>query len=205
MKKYPLPQTMLLLLCLYLTQPTVAASSMSESRVDQATISLSNVSERIAEQLKKPVILPPEFQDKIHVAGQLPKTITLPLFKRILRNNGLTAQVHDDAIEVFYIKSAKTRALPLAGTKSNFDANDFVTATFELKHIDALQLLSLTRTLTPVEGHFTVFRPNNRVIIVDFWDNIQRIEALMKAFDKPLTEAQKARMEEYKKEKDKKR
>ena len=166
----------------------------AQAKNSASEVNLLELTEKLSKKLKKPVILPQGFNDTLYVSGSKQSDLNLSFFKQILRNNGYAALETKEAISVVSLSQTKTRALPLVGKDGKtFDPNDLVTATIQVKHIDSQQLLSVIRTIVPTQGHFTVFRPKNSLIIVDFWDNVQRIQSLVATLDKPLTKEDLAR------------
>ncbi|MEM9482206.1 MAG: hypothetical protein AAGA83_00790, partial [Cyanobacteria bacterium P01_F01_bin.116] len=119
----------------------------------------------------------------------------------ILRAHDLVVIEKEENSFILSIHRAKTFSTPvIKNINTDIDDSSFVTFSMNVEHQRATQLVSVLRTLIPQHGHFAVYRPNNKLIIVDFWDNIKRIHQVIKLIDVPLTPEQIKTNKEIKEE-----
>ncbi len=80
-----------------------------------------------------------------------------------------------------------------------------VTYILTLQNVPAAQINMDLRILTSKDGELSVFSSGNSVIISDWASNIQRVAALLKELDKPVSANTAKFVAQYKKEKEKMR
>jgi type II secretory pathway component GspD/PulD (secretin) len=92
------------------------------------------------------------------------------------------------------------RALPIptiSGKETRPDA-EFVTKVITVKNVPAGQLVPILRPMLPQAAHLVAFPCNNRLLIVDTFANVRRIENVVESLDvgEPYKPSEKCGLQE---------
>ncbi|WP_248679627.1 type II secretion system secretin GspD [Sinimarinibacterium sp. CAU 1509] len=104
-------------------------------------------------------------------------------FLAILSVNGYAVIPSGEAYKIIPEASARTEGSSVFGKRPNLAIDDVVTHVYQLKNINAAQLVPILRPLVPQWGHLAAYQPNNALIISDRAANVERIGELITQMD----------------------
>lgn len=104
-------------------------------------------------------------------------------FLAILSVNGYAVIPSGEAYKIIPEASARTEGSGVFGKRPNLAIDDVVTHVYQLKNINAAQLVPILRPLVPQWGHLAAYQPNNALIISDRASNVERIGELITQMD----------------------
>jgi general secretion pathway protein D len=104
-------------------------------------------------------------------------------FLAILSVNGYAVIPSGEAYKIIPEASARTEGSSVFGKRPDLAIDDVVTHVYQLKNINAAQLVPILRPLVPQWGHLAAYQPNNALIISDRASNVERIGELIMQMD----------------------
>jgi general secretion pathway protein D len=162
---------------------SAAVESASLERVENG-VPILQVIEAIAKKTGKKFVIDPKVHGEVALVGQSPTNISYDDLFTILQVYGYTAVEYPGGY-VSIIPDAKVRqlGLPLVSGKETRPDAEFVTKVFTLKNVPAMHLVPILRPMLPQVGHLAAFPCSNKLIMVDTFANVRRIEAVIAALD----------------------
>ena len=123
-------------------------------------------------------------QGKVSVVSEraLTRSEYFEVFLSTLRANGLVAIPIPGGYRIQPLDGAASQ--PSRVTNSTGQRNQFVTAVFRLKAIDAVGAIETLRPLVSPQGSVTANKNANSLVVVDFADNVSRIRQLIGRIDR---------------------
>jgi general secretion pathway protein D len=164
------------------TSQPQAGESASTERPENG-VPLARLIAGVARKTGKKFIVDPRVHGDAVLLGEEPGNVTYGELLSILRLDGFTAVESGGYVQV--IPEAGVRALPLvqvSGKETRPD-EEFVSTIIAVRSIPATQLVPLLRPLIPQAGHLVALPCVNKLILVDTFANIRRLEALIQALD----------------------
>ncbi|MEQ1438615.1 type II secretion system secretin GspD [Fontimonas sp. SYSU GA230001] len=104
-------------------------------------------------------------------------------FLAVLAVNGFAAIPAGDTIKIVPEANARFEGGSRYGAGNGRPMDEIVTHVFQLKNINASQLVPILRTIVPQWGHLAAYQPNNTLIIADRAANVERIGKLITQMD----------------------
>ena len=175
---------------LSLTGAAFAQSSPEKSTVESASaervengVPFSKLIATVAKKTGKKFIVDPRIHGEAEIVGQDTSNISFSDLLTILHVYGYTAIESGGYISV--VPDAVARQVPtpqITGKETRPDA-EFVTKVITVKNIPAVQLVPLLRPMIPQMGHLAALPCVNKLIYVDTFANLQRLQAVIEALD----------------------
>jgi general secretion pathway protein D len=176
---------------LSLTGAAHAQSSSSDNTSSVSTTSvraensvpLSRLIATVAKKTGKKFVIDPQVHGDAEIVGQDAANISYGDLLTILHVYGFTAVEYGGYVNV--VPSASVRQLPVpqvSGRETRPEA-EFVSKVITVKNVPATQLVPLLRPIMPQVGHLVALPCVNKLMIVDTFGNVQRIQALIEALD----------------------
>ncbi len=177
------------LLCLAGTT-TRAQSSLEHPASENANLAhtengvpLSRLIATVAKKTGKKFVVDPHVQGDVEIVGQDTTNISYGDLLTILRIYADTAVEYGGYVNV--VPDAVVRQLPLpqvSGKETHPDA-EFVSKVITVKSVPAAHLVPILRPLLPQAGHLVALPCANKLIIVDTFANVRRIQSIIDALD----------------------
>ena len=104
-------------------------------------------------------------------------------FLMILQVYGFSAFEIGDYVEVLPIANARQMGVPIISGKDKRPDAQIVTKVLSAKNIAVVQLVPILRPMIPQYGHFAALPCVNKLILVDTYANVRRIESVIEALD----------------------
>jgi general secretion pathway protein D len=137
-----------------------------------------------------------EGQVTIRTLGRIPKSDLLPVFNRILRNNGIAAVKVGDVYHIVPVGEAKTRAIlpPTAASREQLGATDsFVIEIIPCQHVSSEEMVSVLEPFITPGGDVFSYPRGNLLIVTDLSSNVGRLRDLVLALDTDAFRGMKTR------------
>ncbi len=166
--------------------PPSAYAQSSEASVSQHVeggVPIAQVIAAVSRKSGKKFVLDPRVTAEFVLVGQDVAAIGFNELVGMLRDFGFAAVEYGGAVHI--VPDASIRQLPVpvkSGKEIRPDA-EFVSKVITVKNVSAAQLVPILRPLLPQVGHLAAFPCNNRLLIVDIFANVRRIEALVESLD----------------------
>ncbi|HEY0683252.1 MAG TPA: hypothetical protein VGD45_13045 [Steroidobacter sp.] len=150
------------------------------------TVSIETVLAAVAKSSGKKFIVDPRVRGDVLLLQENPATLTYDGFLWLLQVHGFAAVDSGDYVRVVPDASARQFALPVADG-DNFRQAEYVTRIIDVKHMPVAMLVPTLRPLLPQQAHLVAIPCINRLIMVDTFGNVQRIEKVIKSLDRGET------------------
>jgi type II secretory pathway component GspD/PulD (secretin) len=191
---------MLAAIALSVLPPAVYAQS-SEASVSEHVeggVPIKQVIAAVSRKSGKKFILDPRVRAEVVLVGQDTAALGFNELLAVLRDYGFAAVEYGGSVHI--LPDASIRALPvpvISGKDTRPDA-EFVSKVITVKNVSAAQLVPILRPLLPQVAHLAAFPCNNRLLIVDMFANVRRIEGIIEALDvgEPYKPPEKCGMQE---------
>ena len=137
----------------------------------------------VAKKTGKKFIVDPRVHGDANIVGQDTSNISFSDLLTILHIYGYTAIESGGYVSV--VPDAVARQVPtpqITGKETRPDA-EFVTKVITVKNIPAVQLVPILRPMIPQMGHLAALPCVNKLIYVDTFANLQRLQAVIEALD----------------------
>ena len=159
-----------------------AVGSASAERVDNG-VPISKLIAIVAKKTGKKFIVDPRVRGNAEIVGQETSNISFSDLLTILHVYDYTAIESGGYVSV--VPDAVARQVPtpqITGKETRPDA-EFVTKVITVKNVPATQLVPILRPMIPQMGHFAALPCVNKLIYVDTFANLQRLQAIIEALD----------------------
>jgi general secretion pathway protein D len=167
-----------------------AQSSPEKSAVEIASaehmengVPFSKLIATVAKKTGKKFIVDPRVHGEAGIVGQDTSNVSYSDLLTILHVYGYTAIESGGYVSV--VPDAVARQVPtpqITGKETRPDA-EFVTKVITVKNVPATQLVPILRPMVPQMGHLAALPCVNKLIYVDTFANLQRLQAIIEALD----------------------
>jgi general secretion pathway protein D len=175
---------------LSLTGAAFAQSSPEKSSVETAStehrengVPFSKLITTVAKKTGKKFIVDPRVHGDAEIVGQDTSNISFSDLLTILHVYGYAAIESGGYVSVVPDANARQVPIPLITGKETRPDSEFVTKVITVKNIPAVQLVPLLRPMIPQMGHLAALPCVNKLIYVDTFANLQRLQAVIEALD----------------------
>jgi general secretion pathway protein D len=137
----------------------------------------------VAKKTGKKFIVDPRVHGEAGIVGQDTSNVSYSDLLTILHVYGYTAIESGGYVSV--VPDAVARQVPtpqITGKETRPDA-EFVTKVITVKSVPATQLVPILRPMIPQMGHLAALPCVNKLIYVDTFANLQRLQAIIEALD----------------------
>ena len=173
-----------LLLSLAGTAHTQSSSPPSESaaRVENG-IPIATLITSVAKKTGKKFVIDPRVRGDVELVGHDTASMSYGELLTVLHVYGFTAVEYGSYVSVIPDASVRTTPIPIVSGRETRPDAEFVSKIITVKNVPATQLVPLLRPIMPQAGHRVALPCVNKLMIVDTFGNVQRIQALIEALD----------------------
>jgi general secretion pathway protein D len=134
-------------------------------------------------------ILDPRVTGTVNIVSDKPvsKDMLYQILLSTLRVQGYAAVEGEGFTKIVPEAEAKTSAGPVGEAATRAPGDRIVTHVFVLQNENAVQLVPLLRPLVTANNFVGAYPNNNAIVITDYASNVQRIQRIIEAIDKPST------------------
>jgi general secretion pathway protein D len=182
----PLPFTCVIVLCglwggaAYAQAP--ASDSASTEHADNG-IPLERIIATVAKKTGKKFLIDPRVHANANIVGQELSNLTYNDLLSILHIYSFTAAEYGGYVNVLPDAAARQTPSPVLSGKESHPDEEIVTTVITVKTVPAAQLVPILRPLIPQYGHLAALPCDNRLILVDTFANVRRLEAVIASLD----------------------
>src|SRR6185437_10886608 len=161
---------------------SVSPASESTPRAENR-MPIEKIIASVAKKTGKRFLIDPRVRADVEIVGRDLTNLDYDQLLTLLHVFGFTAGEYGG--DVIIIPDAGARQLPspvLSGTETRPDA-EVVSTIISVKNVPAVHLVPILRPLLPQSAHLAALPCVNKLIMVDTFANVRRIEALIAAMD----------------------
>ncbi len=136
----------------------------------------------VAEVTGRNFIVDPRVKGKVTIISSktMDEQEIYQVFLAILDVHGFTAVPAGNVIKILPDADAKHSGIPNEG-----EGEEVVTQVYEIRHVQAAQLVPILRPLVPPQGHLAAHAQTNTLILSDRVSNIERLISIIERIDEP--------------------
>ena len=176
------------------------AQSASESASPEHTeggVPISHLIATVAKKTGKKFVVDPRVRSDIILVGQDPASVSYNDLLSILATYNYVATETSGYVDILPEANARQVPTPMLSGKESFPDAEVVSAVIAPKYVSAAQLVPILRPLIPQYGHLAAMPCVNKLILVDRFANVKRLEAIINAMDVGVGEPYKPEKCEY--------
>lgn len=183
---------------LILLLPALAGTAQAQSASESASaaraeggVPVTELIAMVAKKTGKKFVVGPQVTGNIVLIGQEPNSVSYKDLLTILRAYDFTAIEYGDQVSVIAAAGVRHQAIPLLTGKESYPDSQFVSTVITVKNVPAAQLVPILRPILPQVAHLAALPCANKLILVDTYANVRRLEAVINALDvgeEPYTE-----------------
>jgi general secretion pathway protein D len=173
-----------------LTGPAFAQSSPEKSTVETASaehmengVPFYKLIATVAKKTGKKFIVDPRVHGEAGIVGQDTSNVSYSDLLTILHVYGYTAIESGGYVSVVPDAVARQVPTPQITGKETRPDSEFVTKVITVKSVPAAELVPILRPMIPQMGHLAALPCANKLIYVDTFANLQRLQAIIEALD----------------------
>lgn len=159
-----------------------AETPSSESALRADGVPIERLVATVAKKTGKKFVLDPRVHAQVVLVGVDPAEITYPQFLTVLQVYGYAAVESGGYVQIIPDLMVRQEAIPTITAKDTRLPSEYVTQIIPVKNVSAPMLVPILRPLLPQQGHLAA-TAGNALLIADHFDNVRRIEALVRALD----------------------
>lgn len=159
------------------------SSAGGETSADRNAIPISRLIAAVANRTSKKFVLDARVQAQVSILGQDPAAVSYNDLLLILKVYGFAAIETGGYVWVAPDAIARHMANPVVSGSDRYPDAQYVTKVITVRNMPAAMLVPLLRPMLPQQGHLAAVTCTNTLIMVDTFDNVRRIESLVKSVD----------------------
>jgi general secretion pathway protein D len=165
-----------------LVPPAPAAPRISP---DLPTVELAPLLERVERSSGKRFLVDSRLGTRLYLAGVEPNDVTYPVLLAILRANGFAAFESEGYVNIVPDANIRFHAPLVQTDDASIPAELYVTRVLATTHIPTAYLVPILRPLLPQSAHLASSQTGNQLIVMDRYENVQRIAEIIRTLDVP--------------------
>jgi general secretion pathway protein D len=138
----------------------------------------------VARKTGKKFVLDPRVRANVILVGEDPSELTYSQLLTVLSVYGFLAADDDGYVRVLPDAAMRLNA-PLITSKDTRPSAECVTQLIPVRYISGAQLVPILRPMVSAPGHLAAMIPANTLLVTDYFANVRRIEAIVRALDIP--------------------
>ena len=150
---------------------------------DLPTVELAPVLQRVERASGKRFLVDPRLGTRIYLAGVEPNDVTYPILLAILRANGFAAFESEGRVNITPDSNIRFHAPVLQTDDASIPPDLYVTRVLTTVNIGTPQLVPILRPMMPQAAHLAAHADSNKLIVMDRYENVQRITEVVRALD----------------------
>lgn len=165
------------------SSPEKSTTETASTRHVESGIPLSKLIATVAKKTGKKFVIDPRVSGEADIVGHDTSNISFNELLTVLHVYGFTASEYGGYVTVIPDAGARQMPAPLLTGKETRPDAEFVTKVITVKSISAAQLVPILRPMIPQYGHLAALISVNKLIYVDTFANLQRLQAVIEALD----------------------
>jgi general secretion pathway protein D len=172
----------------FLAMGTVGHAQSSEAPTGSSVetrggVPIEQIVAVIARKDGKRFVLDPRVRANVMLIGSTPSDLTYAEFLTVLEVYGFAAVENGKLVRIVPDANLRQYATPVITAKDTFPGSQFVTEIITLKNVSAPQLIPILRPMVSQYGHMATYPSTNTLMLSDHFDNVRRLEGIIRTFD----------------------
>jgi general secretion pathway protein D len=162
------------------------AQSASESASTGHTengVPIDRIIATVAKKTGKKFVLDPRVRGDIVIIGQEPASVSYNDLLTILAMYDYFATETGGYVTILPDANARQGRSPILSGKESYPDAEVVSVVITPKNVPAAQLVPILRPLIPQYGHLAAVPCVNKLLLVDRFSNVKRLQAIIEALD----------------------
>jgi general secretion pathway protein D len=170
-----------------LVVPSLAPPAPAAPRIspDLPTVELAPLLERVERASDKRFLVDSRLGTRLYLAGVEPNDVTYPVLLAILRANGFAAFESEGYVNIVPDANIRFHAPLVQTDDASIPAELYVTRVLATTNIPTAYLVPILRPLLPQSAHLASSQAGNQLIVMDRYENVQRIAEIVRTLDVP--------------------
>jgi type II secretory pathway component GspD/PulD (secretin) len=161
---------------------SAAAQSATPEHVENG-VPISRLLLMLEKKNHKKLVVDPRVRGEVAVLNQDVSNLSYDDVLMVLEVNGFIAVENDNYLEVLPSANARQSGGPVISGKEKRPDAEIVTTVLSAKNLSVVQLVPILRPMIPQYGHLAALPCVNKLIMVDTYANVRRIESVIEALD----------------------
>ena len=162
---------------------TATPESASATPAVENGIPITRLVSQVGHKTHKKFVVDPRVRADIALGDMSLSDLSYADLQEILFVNGYILFEHGNYVEVLPNATARQNGMPVISGKETRPDHEIVTKILSAKSLSVAQLVPILRPMIPQYGHLAALPCTNRLIMVDTYANVRRIEAVIEALD----------------------
>jgi type II secretory pathway component GspD/PulD (secretin) len=162
---------------------TSESETPASSEVTQGGVPIDQLIVNAAKKTGKRFIVDPRVHANVILIGGSPSDLTYPEFLTVLEAYGYAAVGEGRYVRIVPDANLRAYVTPIITAKDTLPGSEFVTEIIAVKNVSAVQLIPILRPMINQYGHMASYPGTNTLMLSDRFDNVRRVEAIIRAFD----------------------
>ena len=172
-----------LLLCQVDAARAQPASESTSPQPTEGGVPISQLIATVAKKTGKKFILDPRVRGDAVVIGQEPAKVSYDDLLSILAVYDYVAIETGGYVTILPDANARQGRSPILSGKESYPDAEVVSVVITPKNVSAAQLVPILRPLIPQYGHLAAVLCVNKLLLVDRFSNVKRLQAIIEALD----------------------
>jgi type II secretory pathway component GspD/PulD (secretin) len=160
-----------------------SSETPASSEATQGGVPIDQIIASAAKKSGKRFIVDPRVHANVLLIGGTPSDLTYPEFLTVLETYGYGAVEAGRYVRIVPDANLRQYATPTITAKDTFPGSEFVTEIITVKNVSAAQLVPILRPMVNQYGHMAAYPSSNTLMLSDRFDNVRRVEGIIRAFD----------------------
>ena len=152
---------------------------------DLPTVEVAPLIQRVERESGKRFLIDPRLGTRIYLAGVEPNDVTYPILLAILRANGFAAFESEGRINITPDANIRFHAPVVQTDDASIPPDLYVTRVLTTQHMPTAYLVPILRPMMPQSAHLASSMTGQQLIVMDRYENVQRIAEIVRALDVP--------------------
>ena len=172
-----------LLLCRVDTAHAQSASESASPAHTEGGVPISQLIATVAKKTGKKFVLDPRVRGDIVIIGQEPAGVSYNDLLTILAMYDYFATETGGYVTILPDANARQGRSPILSGKESYPDAEVVSVVITPKNVPAAQLVPILRPLIPQYGHLAAVPCVNKLLLVDRFANVKRLQTIIEALD----------------------
>lgn len=164
------------------SSPASSDAPATSARVENGT-PIAQLVATVQKKTGKKFVVDPRVRGDIDLVAKDLSGVSYSDFLTILQVYGFSAFEIGDYVEVLPIANARQTGTTIISGKEKRPDAEIVTKVLSAKNLSVVQLVPILRPLIPQYGHLAALPCVNKLIMVDTFANVRRIESVIDTLD----------------------
>jgi type II secretory pathway component GspD/PulD (secretin) len=152
---------------------------------DLPTVEIAPLIQRVERASGKRFLLDSRLGARIYLGGVEPNDVTYPVMLAIFRANGFAAFESQGYVNVVPDANIRFHAPVLQTDDASIPPDLYVTRVLATVNVGTPQLVPILRPMMPQAAHLAAHADSNKLIVMDRYENVQRITEVVRSLDVP--------------------